>query len=189
MLEQQFKHMVERPLRSLAKTVNIDPNVLTVTGLIINIIAAIELPRNLFAGGLLILAGGFFDMFDGISARVNNRKTDFGAFFDSVLDRYSDSFLFLGFAWCFFDHGSFTGMALTLGSLVGSLLVSYTRARAEGIGSECKVGLMERPERVVLMAFGALTGWVRPVMWVMVVLTHVTVVQRIMHVWKIKDER
>jgi CDP-diacylglycerol--glycerol-3-phosphate 3-phosphatidyltransferase len=77
-------------------------------------------------------------------------------------------------------------MALTLGSLVGSLLVSYTRARAEGIGTECKVGLMERPERVVLMAFGALTGWVRPVMWVMLVLTHVTVVQRIMHVWKRK---
>lgn len=185
MLEQHFRHIIDRPLESLAKALDINPNALTVTGMIINIAAAFEIPRSLFAGGLLILAGGFFDMFDGISARVNNRRTEFGGFLDSVIDRYSDSFLFLGFAWHFYNQNSFTGIGLSAGSLVGALLISYARARAEAAGIQCKVGLMERPERVVLLAFAAITGLVLPVMWVMLVLTHFTVIQRIMHVRKI----
>jgi phosphatidylglycerophosphate synthase len=76
------------------------------------------------------------------------------------------------------------GAFLCIGTMIGALIISYTRARAEGLGINCQTGLMERPERIILMAFGAITGWVVPVMWIMLILTHVTVIQRIHHVWK-----
>ncbi len=184
MFGSYFGHIFDKPLSSLARIVSISPNALTLTGFLVTSLAALTLPQNLFLGGVLILVGGFFDMFDGIVARVNRKSTDFGAFLDSVLDRYSDSFLFLGLAWYFFRDGSMTGVSLSLGTLVGALLISYARARAEGLGKDCTVGIMERPERIVLMAFGALTGFILPVMWIMILLTHVTVLQRIHHVWK-----
>jgi phosphatidylglycerophosphate synthase len=158
------------------------------TGLFVTIIASVTVAHNLFAGGLLILAGGFFDILDGAVAKAHNKATDFGAFFDSVIDRYSDAILFLGFIWHFFNIKSATGICLSLGTMVGSLLVSYTRARAEGLGKDCRLGIMERAERVVLLAIAALTGWVQPIMGIMLVLTHVTVVQRIYHVWKMTKQ-
>ena len=188
MLEQHFRSIIDRPLTSLAKTININPDTITITGFIVTVIAALTIPENLFLGGVLILIGGFFDMFDGISARVNNRRTKFGAFLDSVLDRYSDSFLLLGFACYFIKTDSMTGLWLSLGTLVGALLTSYVRARAEGLGADCKVGLMERPERVLLMVFGAITGLALFIMWILFILTHVTVIQRIYHVWKVMKQ-
>jgi phosphatidylglycerophosphate synthase len=185
MLSGNLGHFLDKPLSSLAKRVDINPNVLTVIGFLITTVAAIIIPINLFLGGLLILLGGLFDMLDGIIARVNNRTTKFGAFLDSVLDRYSDAFLFLGLSWYFYKAGSQEGIILSLGTMIGALLISYTRARAEGLGEDCHVGLMERPERVILMAFGALTGWIIPVMWIMVILTHATVFQRVYHVWNV----
>lgn len=184
MLSGRFGHSLDKPLSSLAEKINVNPNIITVIGFLFTIAAAITIPENLLLGGILILLGGVFDMLDGISARVNNRATSFGAFLDSVLDRYSDAFLFLGFSWYFFKTNSMTGVFLSLGSMVGAFLISYARARAEGLGKDCHAGLMERPERVILMAFGALTGWILPVMWIMLVLTHATVIQRIYHVWK-----
>jgi phosphatidylglycerophosphate synthase len=184
MLSGNLGHFLDKPLSSLAKRMNVNPNVLTITGFLFTTAAAVTIPVNLFLGGILVLAGGFFDMFDGIVARVNNRATKFGAFLDSVLDRYSDAFLFLGVAWYFHKGGSMTGVFLSLGTMIGALLTSYTRARAEGLGKDCHVGLMERPERVILLAFAALTGWVLQVMWILIVLTNVTVTQRIYHVWK-----
>jgi len=188
MLNGNLGHFLDRPLSSLAKKMNVSPNALTIVGFIITTGAAFIIPVNLFLGGLLILLGGVFDMLDGIFARVNNRSTKFGAFLDSVLDRYSDAFLCLGFSWYFYRTASSEGIILSLGTMVGALLISYTRARAEGLGKDCHVGLMERPERVVLMAFGAITGWVLPVMWIMIVLTHATVFQRIYHVWKVMKD-
>lgn len=185
MLDNKYKHLFEGPITSIAKKIYISPNVLTVAGLIITIIASIVLARNLFLGGVLILVGGFLDMLDGAVARAHNKFSDFGAFIDSVLDRYSDAFIFLGFTAHFFNIQSTNGICLSLGTMVGALLVSYTRARAEGLGKECKVGIMERPERVALLAIAALTGWVQPIMGIMIVLTHVTAIQRIYHVWKI----
>jgi len=184
-LSSQLGHFLDRPLSSLARRVNINPNILTITGFLITTIAAITLPQSLITGGILILCGGFFDMVDGVIARVNNRSTSFGAFLDSVLDRYSDSFLLFGFSWYFFKNDLMGGVFLSLGTLIGALIISYARARAEGLGKDCHTGLMERPERIILMAFGALTGWVLPIMGIMLVLTHITVVQRIYHVWKI----
>ncbi len=184
-LSARFNHILDKPLSPVAKRVKINPNVITVTGFLIITAAAITLPYNLRFGGILILCGGLFDMFDGIIARVNGRETDFGAFLDSVLDRYSDSFLLLGFSWYFVKNVSTPAMFLSLGTMVGTLIISYTKARAEGLGRDCHTGLMERPERIILMVFGALTGWVLTVMWIMLVLTHVTVIQRIYHVRKL----
>lgn len=185
MLSGYFGHFLDKPLSSLAKKMNMDPNALTMTGFFITTIAAVVVPFDLFLGGALILFGGLFDMLDGIMARVNNRTTKFGAFLDSVLDRYSDAFLFLGIGWYFFNVDSPEGVIVSLMTLVGAFLISYTRSRSEGLGKECSVGVMERPERIILLAFGALTGWILPVMWIMLVLAHLTVVQRIYHVWKV----
>ncbi len=185
MLSNHFGHLFDRPLSSLAKTVDVNPNIITIAGFFITAAAAVTLSYDLLAGGILILVGGFFDMFDGIIARTNKRSTEFGAFLDSVMDRYSDSFLFLGLAAYFLKHNSITGMSLSLGSMVGALIISYARARAEGLGKECHTGLMERPDRIILMALGALTGLIVPAMWIMLVLTHFTVIQRIYHVWKV----
>ena len=184
MLGSYFGHFLDKPLSSLALKFPMSPNGITVTGFLVTVVASVILAHNLFWGGVLMLGAGFFDIFDGVVARVNNKSSSFGAFLDSVLDRYSDSFLFLGAAWFFLRAGSFTGVCVSLLSMTGALLVSYVRARAEGLGSDCKVGIMERPERVLLMAFGALTGWLLPVMWILLVLTHLTVAQRIYHVWK-----
>jgi phosphatidylglycerophosphate synthase len=185
MLSNHLGHILDRPLSPLAKRISINPNIITVAGFLVTTCAAVVLTRSLVWGGILILIGGLFDMLDGIIARVNNRATSFGAFLDSVLDRYSDSFLLIGFTWVFYQRGSPEGMFLSVGTLVGSLIISYARARAEGLGRNCHTGLMERPERIILMIFGALTGLVLPVMWVLFVFTHVTVIQRIYHVWKI----
>lgn len=185
MIAAKFGHFLDKPLAPILKNININPNILTITGFLITTLSALVIPGNLMLGGILILAGGVFDMIDGIAARINKRATDFGAFLDSVLDRYSDAFLLLGFSWFFLKNNSLTGVYLCIGTMVGAMLISYTKARAEGLGKDCHTGIMERPERVVLMAFGAITGWVLPIMWLMFILTHVTVIQRIYHVWKV----
>jgi len=186
MLSAQLGHFLDKPLSGLAKHIRVNPNILTIIGFLITVAAAVILPYNLFAGGLLIGLGGIFDLLDGMVARVNDRATKFGAFLDSVLDRYSDAFLFFGFAWYFMKNNpiEFTGVFLSLIAAVGAFLVSYTRARAESLGRDCQIGLLERPERVILMVFGALTGWTIPVMLIMAVLTNVTVIQRINYVYK-----
>lgn len=184
-LSARFNHLFDKPLYPVAKKLKINPNIITLTGFLITTVAAITIPYNLRFGGILILCGGLFDMLDGAVARINNMSTSFGAFLDSVLDRYSDSFLLLGFSWYLFKNGSTPGMFVGLGTMVGTLIISYTKARAEGLGRDCHTGIMERPERIILMIFGALTGLVLPVMWIMLILTHVTVMQRIYHVWKL----
>jgi CDP-diacylglycerol--glycerol-3-phosphate 3-phosphatidyltransferase len=185
MLSARFGHFLDKPLASFARKIDVDPNLVTIAGFLITTVAAITLTQNLVAGGVLILCGGFLDMMDGIIARVNRRATKFGAFLDSVLDRYSDAFLLLGFSWYFLKDDSLTGLSLCMGTLVGALIISYTKARAEGLGENCHTGLMERPDRIIFMALAAFTGWVLPIMWIMIVLTHITVIQRIHHVWKI----
>ncbi|KPK01322.1 MAG: hypothetical protein AMK71_06005 [Nitrospira bacterium SG8_35_4] len=185
MLENKYKHLYEARLESIAKKIYITPNAITGTGLFITIIASVTLAHDLFWGGILVLAAGFFDMLDGAVARAHDKSTEFGAFLDSVLDRYSDALIFLGFTAYFFKVQSTTGIWLSLATMVGALLISYTRARAEGLGRECKVGIMERPERVMLLAFAAITGWVQPIMGILFILTHGTAMQRIYHVWKV----
>jgi phosphatidylglycerophosphate synthase len=182
MLGDKFGHFLDKPLGPVAKRIPVTPNVLTIVGFLVTIIAALVIPINLRLGGILILFGGVFDMLDGIVARTSGKTSKFGAFLDSVLDRYSDAFIFLAVTWYFAERGSATGALISLGTLVGAFLISYVRARAEGLGEECHTGIMERPERIILLAFAAITGWLIPVLWIMLVLTHITVFQRIYHV-------
>lgn len=184
MFGDKFGYFLDRPLSSITKRVPFSPNTLTVIGFLITVFAALILPYHLRLGGILILVGGAFDMLDGIVARTTGKATKFGAFLDSVLDRFSDAVLFLAVAWYFAQADNYTGALVCLGTLIGAFLISYIRARAEGLGESCHTGLMERPERVVLLAFGAITGWILPVMWIMLVLTYMTVMQRVYHVWK-----
>jgi phosphatidylglycerophosphate synthase len=185
MLSAKLGHFLDAPLGLFVKRIPFSPNVLTITGFLITIIAALVLPHSLRLGGILILFGGAFDMLDGISARVNGKTTKFGAFLDSVLDRYSDAFIFLSISYYLAAKGNHIGAFISLGTLVGAFLISYARARAEGIGESCHTGILERPERIILLVFGTLTGWLMPVLWIMLTLTHVTVIQRIYHVWKL----
>jgi phosphatidylglycerophosphate synthase len=185
MLSARFGHLLDAPLSFIAKRIPFSPNTLTVTGFLVTVIAAFIIPYNIRLGGIFIMIGGFFDMLDGIVARTSGKTTKFGAFLDSILDRYSDAFLFLSIAWYLAAHGDHTGSFLSLGTLVGAFLISYTRARAEGLGESCHTGIMERPERIILLIFATVTGWLVPVLWVMLILTHITVLQRVYHVWKI----
>lgn len=149
------------------------------------------------AGGLLVLFAGIFDMFDGAMARVCNTATTFGAFFDSTLDRYSESIILLGLLvyalqrpdlhdlfWPF-AHEQFWMITVIYIAVVGSLMVSYTKARAEGLGLECKTGLLARPERVVILALGLLSGTSIWALALLAVFSQVTAIERIVHVWRI----
>ena len=163
----------------------INPNVLTFLGLVVNVVAAYLLALGQFwAAGWVMIGASLFDMVDGRVARETNRVTRFGGFFDSVLDRYSDLGLLVGMlVW----YGSINRpfyVVLTSIAMIGCVMVSYTRARAENSIPTCKVGFMERPERVVLVIIGALFDHMAPVMWVMAVLANWTVVHRMVFTWQ-----
>lgn len=184
MLSAKLGHFLDKPLAPIAKHIPLSPNVLSITGFAVTIWAALLIPGNAFAGGVMMLAGGAFDLLDGIVARANGKSTDFGALLDSTLDRYADAAVFLAVSVLLFRQNNLIGVFFALGSLVGSFLVSYVRARAEGLGIDCNVGLIERPERIVLLALGCIAGPVFAIVAVLFVLSHITVVQRVFHVYK-----
>src|SRR6516162_9366818 len=170
--------LLDRIVHGLALT-RISPNVLTFIGLVINIAAAFlfghanaaNANRMFFYAGLVIFGAGIFDMVDGRVARSTNQVTIFGSFFDSVIDRYSDVVLFFGLLVYYGRINRFRYVVLTAFVMVTSLMVSYTRARAEALIGQCKVGFMERPERIVLVILGALFNVMAPVLWVLAVLS------------------
>jgi len=189
MLSRKFGHSFDHPLRNIARIMPFSPNALSVVGFIITLFACYRLTFDFLTGGIFILVGALFDVMDGVVARTQGRMTRFGAFLDSVLDRYSDAFILLAIAYNLGNNSNGVGVALSLGTLVGAFLISYSRARAEGIGEECKNGIMERPERIILLSLGAITGFLTHVLWVLVVLTHFTVLQRIYHVWNATGDK
>ena len=140
------------------------PSGLTIIGVLIACVAAALIAQGMLAaGGVVVLIAGAFDMFDGAVARMTNRATKFGALFDSVMDRVSEAVVLLGLLWFYLDDGEQLGAMLVYVSIVGSTLVSYVRARAEGLGIECKGGLMQRPERVASLGVGIIVGqWWEP---------------------------
>lgn len=182
MLSQRFSHFLDRPLSPLARHVPFSPNAISIAGLVITAAASVVIPFDLLIGGILVAIGGLFDVIDGIVARASGRRTTFGAFLDSTLDRYSDSLLIIGAAWYFYITGDLAGVVISACGLVGALVTSYARARAEGLGIDCNVGILERPERVVIIALGCVTNLLLPAMIIICVLGHITVIQRIMHV-------
>ena len=161
------------------------PSGLTVIGVLVACVAAALIARGMLAaGGVVVLVAGIFDLFDGAVARMTNRATKFGALFDSVMDRVSEAVVLLGLLWFYLEDGEQLGAVLVYVSIVGSTMVSYVRARAEGLGIECKGGLMQRPERVASLGIGIIVGqWWQPavliVLGVIAVLTVVTTVQRV----------
>src|SRR5580704_10764898 len=172
-------------VRGLALS-RIHPNVLTALGLAINIGAGALLAVGQFRwAGVVIIGAGLFDMVDGRVARETNRVTRFGGFFDSVLDRYSDLGLLVGLLVWYGSINRFSYVVLTAAAMIGCVMVSYTRSRSENcIPSLCKVGFMERPERVVLMIIGALSDRMPPVLWVIAVLANLTVIHRMVFTWQ-----
>src|SRR5579862_9541657 len=179
-----FGKVIHWIVRGLALS-KIHPNVLTFIGLLINGGAATLLAVGQFRwAGVVIIGAGLFDMVDGRVARETNRVTRFGGFFDSVLDRYSDLGLLVGMlVW----YGSINRpfyVVLTAVAMMGSVMVSYTRARAENSIPTCKVGFMERPERVVLVIIGALFERMAPVLWVIAVLGNLSVIHRMVFTYQ-----
>jgi len=183
--------MLHAIVRGLALT-RISPNVLTFIGLVINIGAGIlfgfasgdDQQRMFLYAGLVIIGAGIFDMVDGRVARATNQVTVFGAFFDSVIDRYSDVALFFGLLVYYARANRFFYVVLVAFVMISSVMVSYTRARAESLIGSCKVGFMERPERIVLVIIGALFNRMAPVLWVIAVLSTITVIHRIQHTYR-----
>jgi CDP-diacylglycerol--glycerol-3-phosphate 3-phosphatidyltransferase len=172
-------------VRALALS-RIHPNVLTFIGLVINIYAAVLLAGGKFLwAGLVIIGAGLFDMVDGRVARETQRVTRFGAFFDSVIDRYSDLALLMGLLVYYATINRNFYVVLTAVVMTASVMISYTRARAENVIPSCKAGFLERPERVVLIIIGALFNSMAPVLWVIAVLGNITVVHRMMHTWNV----
>jgi CDP-diacylglycerol---glycerol-3-phosphate 3-phosphatidyltransferase len=170
----------------------LNPNFLTSISLILCLGAGYQFGKgSLRLGAIILLVGGLFDMIDGAVARASNRVTKFGALYDSTLDRYAEIVVFLGLLVFFVSDAALNDSlqkfyVLTLGAgLGGSLMVSYVRARAEGLGFECKVGIMQRPERIVLLALGALISkYVLVfVLLIIAILANVTAIQRIVFIW------
>jgi len=170
----------------------VSPNVLTFIGLVINVIAAVlfglahpaNQGRMFFYAGLVIIGAGIFDMVDGRVARATGQVTTFGGFFDSVIDRYSDVALFFGLLVYYARANRFFYLVLVAFVMTGSVMVSYTRARAESLIGKCQVGFMERPERIVLVIIGAMTNHMAPALWVLAVFSTITVIHRIKYTYE-----
>jgi CDP-diacylglycerol--glycerol-3-phosphate 3-phosphatidyltransferase len=168
----------------------INPNFLTFIGFGINLLAAYLFAYGYFlsAGATIILAG-IFDMADGRVARLEGRVTPFGGFYDSVMDRYSDLCLLIGLLIYYGRINRFLYVSLVAVAMIGSVMVSYSRARAENVIPSCKVGFLERPERVVLIIIGALFDRMAPVLWLIAVLSNVTVIHRILYTRQVARNR
>lgn len=170
-------------VRGLALS-KIHPNVLTFVGLLINIGAAVLLAFGHFvSAGLVIIGAGIFDMVDGRVARETGQVTKFGGFFDSVLDRYSDLALLMGLLVYYASINRFFYVVLTAVVMTASVMISYARSRSENTIPSCKVGFLERPERIVLLIIGALFDRMAPVLWLIAVLGNLTVIHRMMYTW------
>lgn len=134
--------------------------------------------------GVFIILSGLFDLFDGVVARKLNKVTSYGSFLDSVLDRYSDLILLLAILVYYLQKGNLRAVILTGLVSMGTALIPYIRAKAESLGIECTIGLMERAERIILLTLGVLFQWLIPILWILAILTHFTVFQRIYYVRK-----
>jgi CDP-diacylglycerol---glycerol-3-phosphate 3-phosphatidyltransferase len=175
---------VDRLAALLAPT-GIPPNIITWLALFLNLWAGILFAAGRFAaaGGMMLLAG-LCDLLDGPVARRQGRVSLFGAFLDSILDRYADLILFLGLL-VYYSHVNRFGYAILAGAaMAGAVMVSYAKARAESLVPTSEVGFWERPERLTLMILGALTNRMDVVLWILAIGPNITVIHRILHTWK-----
>ena len=178
-------HGVADPVARLLLRARLRPNQLTVLGLGVSMVAA----QAFFQGRLrlaaaLLAVAGLFDFFDGSLARLAGSESAFGAFLDSVVDRYSDLVVLLGIVLFYERKDDPAGVFLTMATLVGTIMVSYTKARAQSIGLKCEIGLMERPERMIVLIVGGVFHLLTPAVIVLALLTNLTALHRIVHVWR-----
>jgi CDP-diacylglycerol--glycerol-3-phosphate 3-phosphatidyltransferase len=178
-------HGVADPVARLLLRARVRPNQLTVLGLGVSIVAA----QAFFQGRLrlaaaLLAVAGLFDFFDGSLARLAGSESAFGAFLDSVVDRYSDLVVLLGIVLFYERKDDPAGVFFTMATLVGTVMVSYTKARAQSIGLKCEIGLMERPERMIVLIGGGVFHLLTPAVIVLAILTNLTALHRIVHVWR-----
>ena len=175
------------PLRAIINTsvaLGIHPNVLTLIGVLINIGAGFALAHDHFKwGGVIMIVANIFDFIDGKVAHITGKQSAFGAFWDSTLDRFSDLALFTGLVWLYSTLGRHDYVLVTTLTLIFATMTSYARARAESLVPKCKVGFMERPERIVLFMIGAFTDRMGAVLLVILVLSVVTVANRIYYTY------
>jgi CDP-diacylglycerol--glycerol-3-phosphate 3-phosphatidyltransferase len=194
MLTDRMSTVLARPLERLVRLcAHISPDVLTITGLALNGVACALFgsaggagytsPNLLRAGGLVALVASVFDMMDGRVARLRGRETKFGAYLDSTMDRYSDMVLYMGLLILYARLEQTPLMVLVWVAAVGSFITSYARARAESLIPRCTVGLLERPERIVLIVLGALTNRMVAALWIIAVLSNVTAIQRVVYTY------
>jgi CDP-diacylglycerol---glycerol-3-phosphate 3-phosphatidyltransferase len=178
------KWLLDKIVGALAAT-GVNPNLLTFFGLLVNFAAAACFAvGNFRTGAMIIFIAGFLDMLDGQVARRQHRVTAFGAFYDSTLDRYADMALYMGLLVYYSVSGRTPYVVLAAVATAGSVMVSYSRARAESLIPLCKVGFMERPERLVLLIIGGLFTRMGPVLWVIAVISTITVIHRIYYTWQ-----
>jgi CDP-diacylglycerol--glycerol-3-phosphate 3-phosphatidyltransferase len=176
------------PLRAIIRAcvvLRIHPNVLTLVGVLINVLAAFALATGRFVtAGAIMIAANIFDFIDGKVAREMGMESAFGGFWDSVMDRFSDLALFLGLVYLYSSVHRTDYVVITVMAMIFTVLTSYARARAESVVAQCKVGFMERPERIVLFMIGAFTNRMAAVLWVILVLSILTVANRIFYTWR-----
>ena len=175
------------PLVNLFAKWGLSPNSFTVAGVIITSMAAVTLIMGYIRlGGILMLLGGLCDTIDGSLARASGKATRFGALFDSAIDRYAEFALFFGVAAHFVLEKDYQTSIVVFFALCGSIMVSYCRARAESLGFDSKVGIMQRPERIVFLGLGAIIHIValKLVIWLIAIFANFTALQRIRHAYK-----
>jgi len=183
---RKYSRKFLEPLARFISATGVSPNVITVTGTFLMVIVAFVLAKGYFVwGGILITAFALFDAIDGTLARMMGRTSRFGAFLDSTLDRFSEAIIYLGLFIYYMGHNQQLELVLIYFTVVGSLMVSYARARAEGIGVPLKDGLFTRFERVFLLVVGLLFNQVTIVLWILAIFSNLTAIQRMYVVWRI----
>ena len=162
-----------------------NPNFFTLMGFFATLVASLLLLKELwFFAGLAIILSVLFDLFDGVVARKLGKVTTFGSFLDSVLDRYSDLLFLLALLIHYLKKEEPNLVILTSFVSMGIALIPYVRAKAEALQVPCNIGIMERAERIILLSIGTLFQWMVPILWILAILTHFTVLHRIYYVWK-----
>jgi CDP-diacylglycerol--glycerol-3-phosphate 3-phosphatidyltransferase len=185
-IRRNLAYRITNPIVRILSKSGITPNALTLISLALNIVTAYIIATGHFLlGGVLVLVSGSFDLLDGALARFTKQTTNFGAILDSTVDRISEAAILCGLLiWYVPQEGASLKIILIFVVLIGSFLVSYIRARAEGLGWQCQVGLFTRAERVIVLAIGLLINQIFIALCVLVVFVFITVVQRLVYLWK-----
>jgi CDP-diacylglycerol--glycerol-3-phosphate 3-phosphatidyltransferase len=184
-IRRNLAYRITNPIVGILSKSGITPNALTFINLALNIAAAYVIATGHFLlGGVLVLVSGLFDLLDGALARFTKQTTKFGAILDSTVDRISEAAILCGLLIWYLAHGGSLEIVLIFAVLIGSFLVSYVRARAEGLGWQCQVGLFTRAERVIVLAIGLLINQIFIALCVLVVFVFITILQRLVYLWK-----